>query len=93
MSNRRLRKVVDTRPICICGAWAAHMQGLIHLHRCEWEAAVEYLGRSVEQRFIHFKRAAVDSITGLMLAYQALGRQDEVQATHAGSQRVCRVPG
>jgi LuxR family maltose regulon positive regulatory protein len=57
------------------------MQGLIHLQRCEWEAAVDYLGRSVAHRFIHFRRAAADTITGLLLAYQAMGRDDETQAT------------
>ena len=81
MSNRRLQKVVEHGNYAYVWAWAAHMQGLIHLHRCEWEAAVEHLGRSVEQRFIHFHRAAVDSITGLMLAYQALEREDDVKAT------------
>jgi LuxR family maltose regulon positive regulatory protein len=56
------------------------MQGVIHLQRCEWEAVVEHLGRSVANRFIHHARAAVDSMTGLMLAYQALGREEEAQA-------------
>jgi len=81
MSNRRLWKVVEHNKYVYVWAWTTHMQGLIHLHRCEWEAAVEHLGRSVEQRFIHFHRAAVDSITGLMLAYQALGQEDDVRAT------------
>jgi LuxR family maltose regulon positive regulatory protein len=57
------------------------MQGVIHLQRCEWEAAVEHLGRSVANRFIHHARAAVDSMAGLMLAHQALGQEDEAQAT------------
>ena len=71
------------------GTWphaaGMHMRGrglrLVHLHRYELEAAVEFLRRSVAQRFIHFKRAAVDSITALMFAYQALGRLDEAQET------------
>ena len=32
-------------------------------------------------RFIHFHRAAVDSITGLMLAYQDLKQEDDIRAT------------
>jgi LuxR family maltose regulon positive regulatory protein len=56
------------------------MQGVIHLQRCEWEAAVEHLGRSAANRFIHHARAAVDSMAGLMLAYQALGREDDARA-------------
>jgi LuxR family transcriptional regulator, maltose regulon positive regulatory protein len=81
MSNRRLWKVVEHNKYVYVWAWTTHMQGLIHLHRCEWEAAGEHLGRSVEQRFIHFHRAALDSITGFMLAYQALGQEDDIRAT------------
>lgn len=81
VSNRRLRNIATRSRSVYAEAWATYLQGLIHLHRNELEAAVEFLRRSVAQRFIHFKRTAVDSITALMLAYQALGRQDEVQET------------
>ena len=80
-ANRRLREVVKRGEYAYVRAWTDHMQGLIHLQRCEWEGAVENLERSVTQRFIHFKRTVADSITGLALAYQALGQEDDVQAT------------
>jgi LuxR family maltose regulon positive regulatory protein len=81
VSNRRLREVATRGRYAYAEAWVAYLQGLIHLHRHELEAAVEFLRRSVAQRFIHFKRTAVDSITALMLAYQALGRLDKAQET------------
>ena len=57
------------------------MQGLIHLQRGQWPGAMEYLGRAVAQRFIHFKRAAMDSMAALMLAQQAAGQAAKANAT------------
>jgi LuxR family maltose regulon positive regulatory protein len=81
MANRRIWTIIERGGSAYVRAWTSYLQGLIHLQRCEWEAAVEYLDRSVAQRFIHHARAAVDSMTGLMLAHQALGREVEAQAT------------
>ena len=78
--NRRLWQAVQRGSSAYVRAWTSYAQGVIHLQRCEWEAAVEHLGRSVADRFIHHARAAVDSMSGLMLAYQALGRKVEAQA-------------
>jgi LuxR family maltose regulon positive regulatory protein len=81
VANRRLWTTVERGGSAYVHAWTSYMQGLIHLQRCEWEAAVEHLAHSVKQRFIHHARAAVDSMTGLMLGYQALGREGEAQET------------
>jgi LuxR family maltose regulon positive regulatory protein len=81
LATRRLREVAERAGYAYARAWADFMQGLIHLQRGEWDAATEYLGRSVAQRFIHFKRAGVDSIAGLMLAHQAAGREDDARST------------
>ena len=80
VANRRLCQAVQRGSSAYVRAWTSFAQGVIHLQRCEWEAAVEHLGQSVADRFIHHARAAVDSISGLMLAHQALGRQEEAQA-------------
>ena len=80
VANRRLWQAVQRGSSAYVRAWTSYAQGVIHLQRCEWEAAVEHLGRSVADRFIHHARAAVDSMSGLMLAYQALGRKAEAQA-------------
>ena len=81
VANRRLRNLAISGRYAYAEAWVVYLQGLIHLHRNELEAAVESLRRSIALRFIHFKRAAVDSITALMLAYQTLGRLDKAQET------------
>ena len=82
LANRRLREVVERGGYAYVQAWADQLQGLIHLQRGEWDAAIDCLGRSVAQRFIHHKRAAIDSMAGLMLAHQAAGREDEARSTY-----------
>ncbi len=74
LAHRRLREAFERGGSPYLRAWTDYMQGILHLNRCEWEAAVEYLGRCVARRFVHHSRAAADSIVSLMLAYQALGR-------------------
>jgi len=81
VANRRLLELVKRGFPAYVRIWTDYIQGVIHLQRCEWEAAVEHLGQSVENRFIHHALAAVDSMTGLMLAHQALGQEEDVQAT------------
>ena len=81
LASRRLRVAAERCKSAYVRAWTDYIQGVIHLSRCEWKTAAEYLGRSVAERFIHHSRAATDSIVGLMLAYHALGQEDEAHAT------------
>ena len=79
--NHQLRAIAKGGGYGYATAWSHYLQGLIHLARWELDAAVEYLERSVAARFIHFQRAAVDSIAALMMAYQMQGRREEVRST------------
>jgi len=81
LANRRMGEFVKRDSPAYVRIWTSYIQGVIHLQRCEWEAAAEHLGLSVANRFIHHARAAVDSMAGLMLAYQALEREDEARVT------------
>ncbi|MGB5379503.1 MAG: LuxR C-terminal-related transcriptional regulator, partial [Acidimicrobiia bacterium] len=80
-SNRLFREITSGGSHAHVEAWSAYLEGLILLYRHEPDAAVETLTRSVKQRFIHHKKAAVDSLAGLAMAHQSLGREDEVEAT------------
>ena len=80
-SNRLFREITSGGSHAHVEAWSVYLEGLILLYRHEPDAAVETLTRSVKQRFIHHKKAAVDSLAGLAMAHQALGREDEVEAT------------
>lgn len=63
-------------------AFRAYLQGIIHLHRYEPEAALnslDYFRCTNSRRYIQFKRAAIDSMTCLMLSCELLGRTAEVE--------------
>jgi LuxR family maltose regulon positive regulatory protein len=79
LAIRRLRRVVKRIGSVFALAWTDYIQGIIHLIGCEWEAAIEYLERAVTRRFGHNRRAATDSCVGIMLAYQALGQEDQAR--------------
>jgi len=81
VANRRMWEIVKRGSPTYVPIWTNYIQAVIHLQRCEWEAAVKHLGQSVANRFTHHARAAVDSMAGLILAYQALGQEAETQAT------------
>jgi LuxR family maltose regulon positive regulatory protein len=79
--NRLLHETSVVKDYAHAEAWSAYLQGLIHLYRYELDAAIQHLKRAAEQRFIFDTRAGVDSLAGLVFAYQALGRPDQVKAT------------
>ncbi len=80
-SNRRFRDNVSNSRYLHVVAWAPYLQGLIHLYRNELEEVEELMRNSIEQRFVHHPRAAVDSFIGLMLAYEITEHRDEAQCT------------
>jgi len=61
-------------------AWCDYMGGLSHLQRGEPEAAIPYLERAVDRRYVLHPRAAVDALGALTLVYQAHG-----QSQHAAT--------
>ena len=77
--NRQFRAVVRGGHYPYAEAWSDYLPGLVHLYRYELDEAIPLLRRSVEQRFVHHARAAVDSLVGLMLAFETAGRRDEAQ--------------
>ena len=81
LSNRRLKQVADSAHFAYAEAWCDYLQGNIHLRRNQLDAAVAFLEQSVAQRYVHHKRAALDSFAGLIYAYQALGRSGDAEAT------------
>jgi LuxR family maltose regulon positive regulatory protein len=80
LSNQRLREVAENGH-AYATAWTNYLEGLIHLIRYELDEAIKFLGKSVSQRYILFQRAAVDSISALMFAYQMKGRSNDANKT------------
>ena len=63
-------------------AWREYLQGLIHLERYELDSALESLEcfrGTTARRYIQYRRAAIDSMTCLMLTYQLQGRTQDAE--------------
>ena len=64
-------------------AWAAYLLGLIHFCRNDLEGAAAYFNEAVPNQYILHKAAAIDSMVGLVLTYQALNRPDDASQVMA----------
>ncbi len=62
-------------------AWASYLQGLIHYYWNDLDGATRHFDKAVSDRYILHTAAAVESLVGLALTYQALGQPDSVEAT------------
>lgn len=81
MSNRPIGALTQEHNV-YGEAWREYLQGVINLHRFDLDAALEsleYFRGTTSQRYIHFRRAAIDSLTSLMLTCQLLGKTKEVE--------------
>ena len=56
-------------------------QGVIHFCRNELDMAIDHLSQAAETSYIMPKRASIDCLAGLALAYQATQQTDKVSAT------------
>ncbi len=63
--------------------WASYLLGYVHYFQDNLEDAAVHLERAVAGRYILHTAPAVDSLSGLTLVYQALGRPDKAAATLA----------
>ena len=79
-ANEKLFKAVKDR-LAYSEAWSIYLQGVIHLYEFDLNEATKKLQQSVKQRYIHYARAAVDSICALMLAHQAMGNEEGANQT------------
>ncbi len=55
-------------------AWASYLLGLIHFCRNDLQSAVSHFNDAVQNRYILHNGAAIDSMAGLAIAYQAFDR-------------------
>ncbi len=62
-------------------SWSLYNQGLIHLHRNELQKAITHLKQATENGLLMLRRATVDCLAALALAYCAAKNQDEAAAT------------
>jgi len=62
-------------------SWSSYNQGLIHFHRNELDAAIHHFSQAAELGHLMLRRADVDCMTGLILAYQATQQTEKADAT------------
>jgi LuxR family maltose regulon positive regulatory protein len=64
-------------------AWGSYLQAQIHYCRNDLGNAAHHFANAVEQRYINTAAAAIDSLAGFGLCYQALEQPDKAKAMMA----------
>lgn len=75
-------------------AWTSYLEGMIHFFRNDLKNAARCFDFAVKNRYVLHNAAAVDSLAGLTLTYQALEQPESAEATvaqlHEFSQEIFR---
>jgi LuxR family maltose regulon positive regulatory protein len=62
-------------------AWVSYLQAYVAYFRNELGQAAHHFARAVEGRYVLYTRAAIDSLAGLTLTYQAMQQPDRADET------------
>lgn len=79
--NKQLTDVATHNADAAWIAWSSYNQGLIHFHRNEPDVAIHYLCQAAENAYLMLRRATVDCMAGLTMAYQATQQTDKASTT------------
>lgn len=79
--NRQLADVATKNNSATFQSWVSYNQGIIHYYRNELDSAIHYLNEAAETGYLILRRANVDCLAGLALAYQAMHRTDKAEQT------------
>ncbi len=80
MLNRQLLNETTGNSRAAFHAFSLYNQGRIHFQRDELHSAIHYLGLAAEMPYLMYRRADVDCMAGLALAYQAMQQTEEADA-------------
>jgi LuxR family maltose regulon positive regulatory protein len=80
MLNKQLKNFAIRIDSMTFIAWSTHLQGLIHFCRSELDLAIHHFRQAAELGYILLRRANVDGLAGLALAYQAMNQTDKAAA-------------
>ena len=72
VANQRLYDFALKNHFAYVKTWSWYLSGLIHFYRNEREDAIDSFSQAIEQKHILHTRAVIDSMVGLVLAYQAI---------------------
>jgi len=62
-------------------AWVSYLQAYVAYFQNELGQAAHYFAQAVEGRYVLYTRAAIDSLVGLTVTYQAMQQPDKASAT------------
>jgi LuxR family maltose regulon positive regulatory protein len=62
-------------------AWTSYLQAFAAYFQNELGQAAQHFAHAVEARYVLYERAAIDSLAGLTLTYQAMQQPDKASAT------------
>jgi LuxR family maltose regulon positive regulatory protein len=79
--NRQLHELATKHNNRYINAWTSYMQGYFHYIWNDLETASRHFAEAVNERYILHSAGALDSLVGLILTSQALGKSDSVEAT------------
>lgn len=61
-------------------AWSSYLMGLVHYYRNEMDTAVLHFNKAAQYLYTLYHAAAIDTLTGLVLAYQSLEQPENAQS-------------
>ena len=71
------RKFADAHNLNLYVGWCDYYSGLSRLHQGEFDAAVRFLEAMLDSKYLNWRRATVDAMTCLTIAYQAQGLAEQ----------------
>lgn len=84
--TRQLQEVAENTENPYLIAWSSFLEGIGHYYANELEKAVLSFTRADRNRYILHYAAAIDNLSGLALAYQALGQSENAASVIADLQ-------
>ncbi|MEX1326130.1 MAG: LuxR C-terminal-related transcriptional regulator, partial [Desulfobacterales bacterium] len=87
---QRLQRVSQKHNMRLAEAWSYYFLGCIHLQTGEFEAASLHFTKVAELCYVLEPRASVDALTGLVLAQQLMGLDDEAAESYHRLQEFAR---
>jgi LuxR family maltose regulon positive regulatory protein len=79
--NKQLMDAATQNNIGPFISWGLYNQGLVHFQRNELDSAIHHFSQATESGYLMLRRADVDCMVGLLLAYQVKQEKDKADAT------------
>ena len=93
LHNRQQRTLAVQRNDLYYLSTSDYVQGMIHFHRLEPDAAIAHFTAALEHRYLMMRRFVVDCMAGLAMAYKIKGQTEHAEAVVSDMARYCHAVG